>query len=385
MVLSRPPSAFAPYDRARRAAKTASHACGIALGDIGGERRSVLFTIEQTLASLKATVRLLRSSRCNPYSPTRRHQRSQSPWISKRACSFSPVPIDYPAIPLGRRLPKNNRDTSTRLRDSSALEDALRLALAEIALLKNLTPSQSTYLRHDMFADLSHDLRTPIALIQGYLDTVLVKEASMTLAERRAYVEVAAKQSRQLGVLIAELIELAKLDYDCYQIQPEAVHLGELGRDVLQEFALAATTNGVTLVAEVESGIGFVKADIGLIERVLRNLIANALAHSSRDGEIRLSVLPTDDEIEVRVSDIGVGVPAEELPHVFERFVRGKVTRRRDTSGAGLGLAIVKRILELHGAEIRVQSVSGEGTVFWFTLARINVDQPGTTRFASEA
>lgn len=248
------------------------------------------------------------------------------------------------------------------------VEDALRLALAELEQLKRRPPGDCAYPRHDMIADLSHDLRTPITLIQGYLDTVLVKEASMAAPERRAYVAFAAKQSRDLGALVEELIEFVKLDYEGYRIHPEAVHLGELGRDVLQAFGLAAETRGVTLVAEIEAGIGFVQADIGLIERALRNLIGNALAHSSWGGEIRLSVRSRNDGIELRVSDTGDGIAVEELPHVFERHFRGEATRRRDSGGAGLGLAIVKRILQLHRGDIRVKSVSGKGTDFCFTL-----------------
>lgn len=146
------------------------------------------------------------------------------------------------------------------------------------------------------------------------------------------------------------------------------MQLGELAQDVLQKFQLAAEKKGITLRADIHPEVGFVRADMGLIERALENLIENALEHTRPGGRISLAVLPQDGRVRVQVSDTESGIPAEDLPHVFERFYRVDKARSGDSDGAGLGLAIVKRILDLRHGEINVESAVAVGTTFWFAL-----------------
>ncbi len=247
-------------------------------------------------------------------------------------------------------------------------EEGLQRALAEVEQLKNRLQEENVYLRRELIANVSHDLRSPLASLRGYLETLLIKEKSLTAGERRSYLEIAARQAEHLQTLISELFDLAKLDFQGYQINPEPVHLGELAQDVMQKFRLAAQKKRVTLSTDIQPEVGYVRADIALIERTLENLLENALAHTEPDGRIRLAVLPHDGRVTVEVSDTGSGIPAADLPHIFERFYRVDKARTRDSSGSGLGLAIVKRIVELHNSEIRVQSSPAEGTTFWFAL-----------------
>jgi signal transduction histidine kinase len=153
-----------------------------------------------------------------------------------------------------------------------------------------------------------------------------------------------------------------------YRINAEPVHLGELARDVSQKFQLAAKKKQVALKLEADGDVGFVNADIGLIERTLENLLENSLAHTPPRGCVRLAVRADDDGVTLVVSDTGSGIPPADLPHIFERFYRVDKARTRESSGSGLGLAIVKRIVELHNSEIHVESSAGTGTTFWFTL-----------------
>jgi len=247
-------------------------------------------------------------------------------------------------------------------------EESLRQALAEVESLKTRLQEENVYLRRELIANVSHDLRSPLASLQGYLEMLLLKGESLKPEKRRAYLEIAARQSEHLGTLIAELFELAKLDFKGYQINPEPVHLGELAHDLLQKFQLAAENKGIMIQGDIHPGIGFVRADIGLIERALENLLENALKHTGTGGMVRLSVVPQDDKVILRLTDSGSGIPEPALPHIFERFYRVDATRAIDAGGAGLGLAIVKRILDLHHCEINVESELSAGTTFSFAL-----------------
>jgi len=247
-------------------------------------------------------------------------------------------------------------------------EDALKLALAEVEQLKNQLLEENVYLRGDLIANVSHDLRTPLALLRGYLETLLMKEDSLTAKRRRTYLEIAARQSKHLSTLVSELFELARLDFKGFQISPETFQLGELAQDVLKKFELAGEKKGISLEAEIRPALPFVRGDIGLIERVLDNLIDNAFKYTPAGGKISLSLVPKDGQVEVKVSDTGTGIPADEIPHIFERFYRADKSRTAYSQGAGLGLAIAQRIVNLHGSEIAVESTPKAGTSFSFAL-----------------
>jgi len=248
-------------------------------------------------------------------------------------------------------------------------DEGLRRALEEVEQLKNRLQEENVYLRRELIANVSHDLRSPLASLRGYLDTLLIKEKSLTATERRSYVAIAARQAEHLQALISELFDLARLDFVGYRINAEPVHLGELARDVSQKFQLAAKKKQVTLKLEADGDAGFVNADIGLIERTLENLLENSLAHTPPKGCVRLTVRADDGGgVTLAVSDTGSGIPPADLPHIFERFYRVDKARTRESIGSGLGLAIVKRIVELHNSEVHVESSAGTGTTFWFTL-----------------
>jgi PAS domain S-box-containing protein len=241
-------------------------------------------------------------------------------------------------------------------------------AYAEIDDLKTRLQEENVYLRRELIANVSHDLRSPLASLRGYLETLLIKEDTLTPAKRRSYLEIAARQTEHLQTLISELFELAKLDFQGYELNPEPVHLGELTQDVLQKFQLAAEKKDIVLRVDVHPKVGFVRADMALIERALENLLENALKHTGPGGRISLAVSPQEGRVEVQVTDTGSGIPAQDLPHIFERFYRVDKARTRDSGGAGLGLAIVKRILDLHHGKISVTSEPMAGTTFSFAL-----------------
>jgi signal transduction histidine kinase len=223
--------------------------------------------------------------------------------------------------------------------------------------------------RREAVLNASHDLRTPLAALQGYLQTLALKSDSLTETQRGHYLDIAQRHAARMAALVEQMFELAKLDAPETAPRLEAFSLAELAGDVAQKFRLPAAERGLALTAEIDPSVASVHADIGMVERLAGNLIENALKFTPAGGTIRLEVRTAPerrDRVELAVADDGPGIAADELPRIFERFYR--VDRVADGGaaqvGSGLGLAIVKRIAELHGAELSVESKPGKGTRF---------------------
>ena len=222
-------------------------------------------------------------------------------------------------------------------------------------------------LRREMVAHVSHDLRTPLATLHGYIETLKLKDSQLDPAERERYLAVALDQSERLRRLVGDLFELAKLDAHEQMPAREPVSLAELASDIAQKFQLEAQRRGSTIDIEAGEGLPMVDADIALVERVLENLLDNALSHSPHGGAIRIPIARNGDTVRIAVADSGPGIAPEHLPRVFDRFYQAG-NAHRGNAHAGLGLAIAKRIVELHGSRLVVESVLGRGTSFSFRL-----------------
>jgi two-component system, OmpR family, sensor kinase len=223
--------------------------------------------------------------------------------------------------------------------------------------------------RRELMANVSHDLRTPLASLRGYVDTLLLKEGQLSAQEQRRFLEIASRHSERLGRLVDELFELSKLDAQVTPLRAEPFSMPELVQDVVQKFQLRAEGAGVLLSADFPRDLPaagqIVEGDIGLMERVLENLIENAIRYTPSGGSVTVALIPENGKLTVRVTDTGRGIAEESLPHIFERFYRGEET---GGGGAGLGLAIARRILELHGATLQAQSRVNAGTTFSFAV-----------------
>lgn len=224
-------------------------------------------------------------------------------------------------------------------------------------------------LRRELVAQVSHDLRTPLASLHGYLETLQLKAATLSEAERREYLGTALRHSERLTRLVLDLFELAKLDATRTPPRCEPFGAAELVQDVVQKFQLQARQRGITLNIDIaDDTLPRVEAEIGLIERVLENLIENALEHTPEGGRVRVGIRRDAQRVLVTVSDSGRGIASADLPRVFDRFYQaGNDHRGKDH--AGLGLAIAKQILDLHHQTIEVSSVPGNGASFTFSLA----------------
>ena len=234
------------------------------------------------------------------------------------------------------------------------------------------TLSRNDSLRRELVANISHDLRTPLASIEGYTETILLREHVLTETERKTYLQTILKNTQSLGRLVSELFELSKLEARQTPVNMEPFSITELIQDNLLKFEPQAHQREILLIGDLPRHIPFVLADVALIERVLQNIIANALQYTPEQGRVSISVWPVINASQVRVSvaDTGRGITPEDMPHIFDRFYRSGPVREK--ARLGLGLAIAHRIVHLHNSQIDVQSTPDVGTTFSFQLPIYN-------------
>jgi signal transduction histidine kinase len=227
---------------------------------------------------------------------------------------------------------------------------------------------QSDAMRRELVANVSHDLRTPLATMQGYIETLLLKDDSLSGEERRNYLKIAISHCERLSTLIADLFELAKLEAQDEVKYPESFSVSELVQDVVQKFQLNAQKRNINIVTNIGKEFPLAYADIAMIERVIENLVDNAVRHTPENGSVSIVINCDNEHITVRITDTGHGIPDKDLPKIFDRFYQLDKSRKEKTGNSGLGLAITKKIIELHKSKIEVQSRIGSGTTFTFTL-----------------
>jgi signal transduction histidine kinase len=219
--------------------------------------------------------------------------------------------------------------------------------------------------RREFIANISHDLRTPLTSLHGYLETLSVKSEQLSDEERNRYLNIALVQSRKVGRLAQELFELARLEYGVVKPQKEPFSMGELVQDVYQKFELTAETRHLILRADISPGIPLVNADLALIERVMTNLLDNAIRFTPDYGTIEIRLWQQKEKVVVQLNDSGPGIAAELKEDLFIRPSILSTGRKR---AGGLGLMIVKRILELHGSNIALIEQPGKGACFEFSV-----------------
>lgn len=221
---------------------------------------------------------------------------------------------------------------------------------------------------HDFLIDTSHELRTPLTSVRGFSQAMIDGTIDDDEGRHRA-AEIIQRETDRLLRLVNELSHLARLESGGVALQRSTMDVGPVISEAAEAFGPLAEAASVALRVDVDEGLPQASIDRDRIEQVLANLVDNALRHTPPGGEVRISARRDGSTIEAGVSDTGTGIPASELPHVFDRFYRG--TR----GSSGLGLTISREIARAHGGEIRVESVEGEGTRFTFTLPiAVNTD-----------
>jgi len=219
-------------------------------------------------------------------------------------------------------------------------------------------------LRQNMVADVAHELRTPLSNIKGYLEAVRDGVIKPDVDTIRKLDEEATLLSR----LVDDLQELSLAEAGELRLIRNATDIADLINQTVAAIQAKAMLKGVSIATELPDRLPHVDIDAHRIGQVLRNLLENAVTHTATGGAITIGAVPQPNWVEVSVIDTGEGIPAEELPFIFERFYRVDKSRARATGGSGLGLTIAKRLVEAHGGEIKVQSEVGKGSRFSFTV-----------------
>ncbi|MBI3974488.1 MAG: HAMP domain-containing protein [Chloroflexi bacterium] len=223
--------------------------------------------------------------------------------------------------------------------------------------------------RRDLVAAVSHDLRTPLAALQAMVEALHDGVVSDPATVQR-YLGIMNVEIRSLSALIDDLFELSQLDAGVLCLQLEAGLIQDLISDSLEALQTQARRNGLRLRGAVDEAIEPVLMDAAKVQRVLYNLVQNAIRHTPADGTVVLEAYDGGSEVQVSVADDGEGIPEADLPRIFDRFYRGTPARSRALGGAGLGLAIARGLVEAHGGRIWVESALGQGTKFTFTLPK---------------
>lgn len=221
--------------------------------------------------------------------------------------------------------------------------------------------------RQELIANISHDLRTPLSITQGYIETLMIKNDNLTDQEKSRYLSVVLESTKKLSILVEQLFQYAKLEANQVAPEKEQFLLNDLVSDILMAYQLKAKESNIGLHLDAAANLPPVFADIALTERVLQNLIDNAFKFSPPGGKITIQLKQTAAGIQVQVADTGIGIAPEDQAYIFERY---KQLHKDEApkKGMGIGLAIVKKILELHQSSIHVTSSPGKGAAFWFVL-----------------
>ncbi|HEX5757746.1 MAG TPA: ATP-binding protein, partial [Thermoanaerobaculia bacterium] len=222
--------------------------------------------------------------------------------------------------------------------------------------------TRAAAMRRDFVANVSHELKTPLAAIRGYAETL--RDGALEEPETaRRFTGRILEQARRLEALLGDLLTLARLEGVEPAAEPEPVDLAALARGALELVARRAEERGVRLTLE-SAPLPPVPGEADALERLLCNLLDNAIKYNRPDGTVTLALARDGDRAVVEVRDTGIGIPPEALPRLFERFYRVDKGRAREEGGTGLGLAIVKHVAQSHGGTVAVESRPGQGSTF---------------------
>ncbi|MCC7122145.1 MAG: HAMP domain-containing protein, partial [Gammaproteobacteria bacterium] len=218
----------------------------------------------------------------------------------------------------------------------------------------------SDRVRRQMLADVSHELRTPLTSMRGYLDTIAMPGVGLDEATRARYLETARREAGRLERIVADLIDLARYDREASTLTMRVFAIERVFEHVIRRHEQDAAAMDIRLWMHVAPEADQLTGDPSRIEQVIGNLAANALRHTPAHGTVRLEATLQNGMHRLVVEDSGEGIPAEHLPHVFDRFYKTDHARAAGTAGSGLGLSIAKAIVERHGGTISVESRPGQ-------------------------
>jgi two-component system, OmpR family, sensor kinase len=256
------------------------------------------------------------------------------------------------------------KDLTQRVEPTGTVEVA-NVAVAFNDMASSLQKAEE--LRRNLVADVAHELRTPLSVMQGTLTAQLDGVFPLDLSETAKLYD----ETRLLSRLVDDLRELAQVEAGQLQLNIGAIDLKRVIATTVNAFDGVASEKQIAVHDAAADHLPMIKADSERVTQVLRVLISNALRHTPTNGTITIAAVQRADQVEVSVSDTGDGIAPNELSYVFDRFWRGDKSRARETGGSGLGLAIAKQLIEAQGGSIGVESRSDEGSRFWFRLPTV--------------
>ena len=250
------------------------------------------------------------------------------------------------------------RDTDAELMENHRDRPEIREPFADKIKSQHENILRVAKSRQDFTANVSHELKTPLTAISGYVELI---ENHMIEKDQESYFAGQIRVSAdRMVTMINEIINLSELDHNETERNFENADLLEIAKNVCNEMQVNAQKRSVRLVCSGNSTVKLI--DASLISELIANLVQNAIAYNREGGHVEVKVSEHDGKAVIRVRDNGIGIPPEALDHIFERFYRVDKSRSRERGGTGLGLAIVKHIAEIHDAELSVDSTPGEGT-----------------------
>jgi len=251
----------------------------------------------------------------------------------------------------------------------ASLRDITERKQAEEAL------RQLDKMKSEFIANVSHELRTPLQSILGF--TKLMLRGEVTEPDRqKEFLAIIDNQGEHLTNLINDLVDVSRIESGRFDIQKESLSIGEVIHIAVQELYNLAGEKGIAIVEDLSTELPVVEADGYRLKQVMVNLLSNAIKFSNEGSEITMKAEGEHGDILVQVSDSGIGIPAEAVPHLFERFYQVDGSMSRSAGGSGLGLYISKQIVEAHGGRIWVQSIVDKGSTFSFTVpTTITIDE----------
>jgi two-component system sensor histidine kinase SaeS len=265
---------------------------------------------------------------------------------------------------LGVRVPMNSHDEVGRL--ASAFNDMVERVEASFNKERDLELA-----RRELIASVSHDLRTPLASIRAMVESI--NDGVVTDPDTvKRYLKTLEVEVENLSQLINDLFELSQMDAGVLKLEMETSSLTDLISDTLESMSVQVTAEGknLHLKGSVEGEVAYVMMDPRRVQRVLYNLVQNAIRYTPSDGSVQILARDIGTEVQVEVKDTGEGIPPEELSRIFDRFYRTEQSRSRGSGGTGLGLSIAKGIVEAHGGRLWVESAIGKGSTFGFALPK---------------
>jgi signal transduction histidine kinase len=232
--------------------------------------------------------------------------------------------------------------------------------------------TENDRVRSELLAHLSHDLRTPLATMQGYIETIAIKGDALTVLERADYIETAQRNGMQLKRLIDQIFELAHLEDGQVTVSLETFAIGELLYDIIAKFALKAQEKNIKLSLQPQQCRFVVYSDIAKLERIITNLLENAIRHTKEGGEVAIIAQQLNDKIKISVTDNGSGISKEDIAYIFDARYRASNAIEDNTTHAGLGLAISQKLSKILNSELFVDSKLGEGSRFSLSLQQVS-------------